>query len=233
LLLFISIKSITPVSFCLPKSQPPHKSPGRPKDVQKEEAILAAAVALFLQKGYQQTTMADVARQAKVSKQTVYSHFGSKEALLEQMIRSQVEQYFLRLPLPEEDSFIAHLEALALGFLHLILDPETLAMQRLIIAEAKNQPELGQLFYDNGPRPVIEKMCALLEAQCEQLPAMQESAEAAMDFFNLIKGGEHFFQLIGVTNSPFLTTTCVNNETAYVKRAVEKFLRLYQGKGAA
>lgn len=223
------------MSFCLPKNQssttPASKPLGRPKDAQKEEAILAAATALFLQQGYQRTTMADIARKAKVSKQTVYSHFGAKEALLEQMIRSQVEQYFLRLPLAKEDSFTAHLEALALGFLHLILDPETLAMQRLIIAEAKNQPELGQLFYDNGPRLVMEKMCALLESQRAQLPAMQESAEAALDFFNLIKGGEHFCQLIGVRNSPFLTTTCVDNETAYAKRAVEKFLRLYQYVG--
>lgn len=220
------------MNFCLPKNQPPKPSPpkplGRPKDAQKEEAILEAAAALFLQQGYQQTTMANIARKAKVSKQTVYSHFGAKEALLEQMIRSQVEQYFLRLPLAKEDSFTAHLEALALGFLHLVLDPETLAMQRLIIAEAKNQPELGQLFYDNGPRPVIEKMCALLESQRAQLPAMQESAEAAMDFFNLIKGGEHFFQLIGVANSAFLSRYGANDDTAYAKRAVKKFLRLYQ-----
>src|SRR5688572_21608958 len=54
---------------------------GRPLDAGKHEQILAAATEAFLQRGFDGTSMDLVARRAKVSKVTVYTHFHSKEAL--------------------------------------------------------------------------------------------------------------------------------------------------------
>ena len=55
--------------------------PGRPKDPAKREAILAAAQVLFLGNGYEGSSMDAIAAEAGVSKLTLYSHFGDKEAL--------------------------------------------------------------------------------------------------------------------------------------------------------
>ena len=52
---------------------------GRPKDPAKRAAILDAAEKLFLSQGFTGTSMDAVAKEAGVSKLTVYSHFSDKE----------------------------------------------------------------------------------------------------------------------------------------------------------
>ena len=50
---------------------------GRPKSMEKRNQILSSASQLFLQDGFTNTTMDNVAKQSGVSKQTVYSHFAN------------------------------------------------------------------------------------------------------------------------------------------------------------
>ncbi len=47
----------------------------------RQEEIILAATELFLQKGYRGTSIADIARQAQISKETFYVHFRNKEEL--------------------------------------------------------------------------------------------------------------------------------------------------------
>ena len=54
----------------------------------KHRAIVEAATEVFLANGYSRTSMDDIARQAGVSKQTVYQHFKSKEQLLTHVVTS-------------------------------------------------------------------------------------------------------------------------------------------------
>ena len=61
------------------KSFPPAGGPGRPKDPAKRLAILEAAKRLFMQNGYDGSSMDAIAAEAGVSKLTVYSHFTDKE----------------------------------------------------------------------------------------------------------------------------------------------------------
>jgi TetR/AcrR family transcriptional regulator, mexJK operon transcriptional repressor len=54
----------------------------------KRQVILDAATELFLQGGYLGTNMDEVAHLARVSKQTVYKHFASKETLFVEIVTS-------------------------------------------------------------------------------------------------------------------------------------------------
>ncbi|WP_281262499.1 TetR/AcrR family transcriptional regulator, partial [Streptomyces milbemycinicus] len=56
------------------------------RSARKREAIMEAATAVFLEKGYSGTSMDDIARLAAVSKQTVYKHFADKEKLFAEII---------------------------------------------------------------------------------------------------------------------------------------------------
>lgn len=53
-----------------------------PKSEIRKNQILSAAERVFAQKGYQESTISDVAREAKVSDATIYEYFTSKEDLL-------------------------------------------------------------------------------------------------------------------------------------------------------
>src|SRR3546814_6941872 len=70
-------------------------SPGRPKDLAKGAAILDAAKRMFTEHGFDRTSMDQIASEAGVSKLTVYSHFGDKEALFAAAVKSHCET---RLP---------------------------------------------------------------------------------------------------------------------------------------
>lgn len=125
---------------------------GRPKSEEKRQAILEAATALFLEKGLQGTSMDAVAREAGVSKQTVYSHFQNKEALYSACIKAKVASYGF-----EETGFTgtgepgAALFSLVKHFMALIFDPEVVAMHRIVMAEAASHPRIAALYYESGP----------------------------------------------------------------------------------
>ncbi len=54
----------------------------QPKSKLRKEQILRAAEKVFARKGFQEATISDVAREAKVSEATIYEYFPSKEELL-------------------------------------------------------------------------------------------------------------------------------------------------------
>jgi AcrR family transcriptional regulator len=68
------------------------------------EAILSAARALFLSEGWIKTTIAGIASAAGVSDETVYSSFGSKKALLHELISRTVRGARPDMPLTEQEA---------------------------------------------------------------------------------------------------------------------------------
>ncbi len=67
------------------------------------EAMLAAAKDLFLRKEWVATTIADIAAAARVSKETVYAVFGTKKALLQELIARAVHGAEPETPLVQQD----------------------------------------------------------------------------------------------------------------------------------
>lgn len=115
----------------------------------KQAAILDAARREFLEKGFGDTTMAGVAATAGVSVATVYRHVRSKEELFEAVVGNQHD--------PEEVAAgLAQLERLPLreammlvgeGLLQMVLSPQSVAMHRMVIAEAERFPHLGPIVF--------------------------------------------------------------------------------------
>ena len=67
----------------------PRKKSVMPKDYRNK--ILTAAVKVFAQKGYVNTTMSDVSIHAKVGIGTLYNYFKNKDDLLLQCLRKMIE----------------------------------------------------------------------------------------------------------------------------------------------
>ena len=117
-------------------------SPEESRKDAKRDAILAAAMPVFLREGYAAASMDEVAREASVAKQTLYSHFGSKDALFSALIRQMCDQFVSPVTLAE----IADrppTEVLALvghRLLEGVLSPMALALQRVVVSEATRFP---------------------------------------------------------------------------------------------
>src|SRR5215210_5408784 len=81
------------------------------KDPDKRHSIIEAARALFTNRGYETTTMAEVAREAGVAVGTVYLYFKSKNELL-YAVKGDWEAEFLQfLAQPELQAIPHHLRA--------------------------------------------------------------------------------------------------------------------------
>jgi AcrR family transcriptional regulator len=65
--------------------------------LQTREKILASASRLFSEQGYDNTSLSQVARQAKVSKALIFWHFDSKEKLYRSALRKTLEPYFINV----------------------------------------------------------------------------------------------------------------------------------------
>ena len=68
-------------------SQTPPNAPADRRARRSQQALLDALVQLMIEKGFEQTTIADIAERANVGRSTFYAHFADKEALLRQSLQ--------------------------------------------------------------------------------------------------------------------------------------------------
>ena len=198
--------------------------PGRPKSAQKAEAIMEAASLQFVKHGFDGTSMDAVAAEAGVSKQTVYSHFGSKEDLFAAVVSAKVRQYGLaEADMGLDKGLRPGLETIGRRLLDLILDERVLAATRMIIGESTRHPNIARLYFEAGPDRTRTNIARYLEAQAGRgrFPRV-EADESAMVFINLLRGPYHFPCLVNARPVPPKA-----ERTAHAATAVEQFLRVF------
>jgi AcrR family transcriptional regulator len=169
-------------------------------------AILKAATEVFLERGYEGTTLDEVIRRSGGSRATLYELFGNKEGLFAAIIAESCDE--IVAPLPEPDALTAidpreALEALASTFLGVMLTPTNLALYRAVIAEGVRFPELGALVFRSGPLIAAERLSVYLRHQTEAgVLSVPDADLAARQFLEMIKGDLHFRALLNPSDLP-------------------------------
>lgn len=157
--------------------------------------ILAAAESVFPDRGFLGTSMDEVAAAAQVSKQTVYSHFGSKEALFiavaEGMTGRAVSEHQSRVDaMTYERDAGDYLFHFAVEQLAVVMTPDLMRLRRLVIAEVERFPDLGRALYRNGPGRAIDRLAeALGHYKSSGQVSVHDPAQAAAFFNWLVMGG--------------------------------------------
>ena len=137
----------------------------------KKKLIADAARDLFFERGYETTSMDEVARHAGVSKATVYVHFESKEKLLLQLIQDDID--CLKIARHEANANTAcelndRLKELAARFAAMFQDPRTAALHRLVISQANTFGDIAEAFYEAGPLRMENEVAKLLRHGVEK-----------------------------------------------------------------
>lgn len=137
----------------------------------KRTQITVAARALFLDNGFAGTTMDGVSARAGVSKQTLYSYFPSKSALVAAIIADDLGALRpLERDLPTISS-VAELRAVLLRIagesLAQLMAPDTQQLLRLVIGEAFRLPELRDVVREVLPSRYLHDVEALVRAADE------------------------------------------------------------------
>jgi len=172
----------------------------------KQDAVLAAAQQIFLEAGYAAASMDAVAARANVSKATIYAHFANKRALFEAMIADRCEVAFAGLQVPASygDAHQALYE-LAVHFIRLIMEPEAVALHRVILGEAPRLPEVGEAFYSVGPVRARKRLMELFTDLTQRgLLAMPEEDMPIVTnlFIGMLKSDIHMRAVLGLPADP-------------------------------
>lgn len=209
-----------------------HKDPVPAEDAglsrfseQKRRQILEAAARLFLRDGFEATTMDAIAHEADVSKATVYAHAKNKQELFAGMIGARAALVYRAVELKDAGTASAAdaLTRFARHFIQMILSPDAQGMYRMVVAEAPRNPELGRIFFEQGPRAVTQRLVAILEAQVKSgHMAIEDRLAAAQEFLGMLHGKFHLPCVLGVSAQP-----PIDELERAADRVVQMFLKVY------
>ncbi|MFC3994335.1 TetR/AcrR family transcriptional regulator [Nocardiopsis sediminis] len=155
---------------------------------QKRAAIMEAATELFLETGYDGTSLARIAESAGVSRATLFKQFSTKAALFDAI----VTDYWRPTeggghPEPAPGDLRAGLTAIGNGYVDLLTRPGMVSLYRIVIAEAPRFPELGRAQFDLGKMPYFSSVRRYLEAERDAGTARFDDADtAATQFLGMI-----------------------------------------------
>lgn len=197
----------------------------RSKSELKGKLILEAATELFTELGFAATSMDQIAKKSQVSKQTVYSHFGSKDELFSSAISQKCDTFqFKDISQADLSEPSKTFYQLAMNFYDLVTSKEALAVHRICCFESKTYPQLSELFYAAGPAIVMSEFTQLM-SRLGELDGyeMDNPKYAAMQFISMLKG-ESWLR-IELNLKEQLPRTEVES---YIKFCVERFLKSYR-----
>jgi AcrR family transcriptional regulator len=130
----------------------------------RRNAILDAAESLFLELGFEGTTLGAVVGRSGGSLATLYSEFGNKLNLLRAVVERMREQAPDIATLREQGSSPREvLRELAHRFHRFVMNERTLAFMRVVIAQSLADPEFGQAFHHDIRLQVVGRLAETLE----------------------------------------------------------------------
>ncbi len=187
---------------------------------QKRAAILRAATRLFLESGYDRTSLARIAVAAEVSKATLFKQFPTKSALFDAIVTASWQAGDGTEEQPPTGDLRAGLTTIGRRYVALLTRPDMADLFRIVIAELPRFPELGEAQFSRGKMPYFESVRRYLEAEREAGTIVLADADrAATQFLGMISNYVFWPKLLLPAWAP---------EAAAVERVIEEAVRLME-----
>jgi AcrR family transcriptional regulator len=216
------------------KSSTARRDRGRPQlrpDDETRQNIYEAARHEFAATGYAATSTESVARRAGVSTKTLYRLVPNKAALFEGMVSDRLDRFLsdFDLQVPEDAEIEAGLNAALMAYADLGLDPDVVALQRIILQEIGQFPDLAAAFYNNGIVRTTAALSNWLRVQVRRgLIDLDNPEEAAGVLIGMVASAPQRAALYGGVPLPSRVQI-----KARVRRCVKLFLRGCEANGRA
>jgi len=158
--------------------------PRKARGAAKREAILAAALDEFSERGFAAARLDDVARRAGVAKGTIYLYFRDKESLFQELIRAMLTPLVGTIEaIGQADVPLAALaDHIADLFVREVYETRRKDVIRLMIAEGRRFPKLAEFYY----REVLARIIVAVRTLFTRAAARGEVAPALAQFPQLI-----------------------------------------------
>lgn len=141
--------------------------------------------------------MSSVATEAGASKETLYRHFGSKETLFAEVLgnRARLLRETLDADFDRPHAMEAVLRDLGTRLITHMNGPEVMCLVRIVIAEVPRDPEIGRIFFVNGPERTRQRLAEYLGAAKLRGEFHGEPDLAASIFLAAIVGSLYLIRL--------------------------------------
>jgi TetR/AcrR family transcriptional regulator, mexJK operon transcriptional repressor len=189
---------------------------------QRRERIVRMAWPLFLRKGYDNVSIDEIIGVVGGSKATIYTWFGGKEGLFEEVVRQKCRDVVLAIHVDAAGSLEAQLAEIGHSFLAIVLSPPILEFHRLMVSIGRKFPETGRLFFETGPASAYGIVATWIAKHQKdgRISEDDDPYRLAVLFLDMLIG-EH--QLSWLTGMPRAARRDKIDET--VRLAVKVFLR--------
>ena len=170
--------------------EPLERKRGRPTEagrIERQEQILDAALSNFLEYGFGNATVERIAADARVTKRTIYSYFGNKDALFTEMQGRLAETVSGDTQIPDT------LESLAARIVFRLHSAQMIGLHRLVIAESLRFPDLARTLHDNGDMRHVARLAEHIDT--ERGWGATDRAEA---LYALLLGEDYRRRLLGL-----------------------------------
>lgn len=164
----------------------------------RRKAMLDAAIDVFVEKGYERTSLNDIIERSKGSFSTLYSQFGSKEGLLRAMIEETCAWPSIENGKHQIVSLEKELFDVSIQFVRNALTPRMLAVYRIVITENHLLPDLAKFFFETGPKLVKQKISEHLRGVMPENKTGLTYEELANIFIGALIGDLHFRYSLGI-----------------------------------
>jgi TetR/AcrR family transcriptional regulator, mexJK operon transcriptional repressor len=208
---------------------------GDPRVVRSRAALVEAASAHFLERGYLEANLDDIALEAGVAKRTIYNVYGGKEQLFREILAEAVataewysSQVVAELGTPGARDVEVELREAGLRLARAVLGGRIVPLRRLLIAEARRFPELAADYYERAPGRVMGAIAEALRRVDERGELrIPDPRLAAEQFAFLVIGASLDRALFDAAARPHATELVEARALA----GVEVFLRAHAPQG--
>ncbi|WP_160255803.1 TetR/AcrR family transcriptional regulator [Acinetobacter indicus] len=196
---------------------------GRPKDLEKRQRILESAKSLFLKKGYHGSSMNEIARDAGVTKLTVYNHFQDKATLFTCAIEDTCEALIMARPpqLSTDSNFQQALAQLCALSLEIVYLPEAIKLEYLLLDLASQQSPLLQQFYQASHQKLNQVWQHFFQQAIDLGFIQQMPLEQLIQLMlSLLLGQRHHEILLGIRPIP-----ATEEQQQLIQSSIQLFLQ--------
>lgn len=185
--------------------------PTREEAVQRDQRLIEVATSLFMERGFDGTSIDAVAATAGISKPTVYARYRDKNELFVAVLQDRIQRWLAPLSAAAEAEIVGvdsksietTLHDISREMLALASTPGAGALQRILAAQAIHFPELVKFAHDEGWLRGVRAVANLLRKFVASGQIRVEDPELTADLFlHLILGRATRLVVYGIEIDP-------------------------------
>ena len=169
--------------------------PTRDAAIERDQRLIEVATRLFLERGFEATSIDAVAEAARVSKPTVYGQYGDKRGLFTAVLRREIARWLAPLAAAAAEmqgdgscDGSAEERLIDLGRQLLVLNcsADSIAFSRILTAQAINFPEVAKLAVDEGWSKAVSTTADFFDHLADKgVLDLEDTTIAAETFLNM------------------------------------------------